>query len=210
MDCIWRLFLFCNFATLLLDPVQQRRHPKLSQLHLSFKLPHPTLHTAHTIRLPCYVFLSLIQNQNGQSTNYTQLNFKHKSLLLITELHTVNATYWTIHSEHKSYTANTENTKKWALQPVIVLMWRHSAHYALYNTLYNTEKNILTSKREDQNAKREYVTCILAEGHQRLWARRAWTYLKKSLNVSNITYFYPNTNNPEENRENLIFMNLKD
>ena len=26
----------------------------------------------------------------------------------------------------------------------------------------------------------------------------AWTYLKKSLNVSNITYFYPNTNNPEE------------
>ena len=37
----------------------------------------------------------------------------------------------------------------------------------------------------------------------------AWTYLKKSLNVSNITYFYPNTNNPEENRENSIFMNLK-
>ena len=37
----------------------------------------------------------------------------------------------------------------------------------------------------------------------------AWTYLKKSLNVSNITYFYPNTNNPEENRKNSIFMNLK-
>ena len=37
----------------------------------------------------------------------------------------------------------------------------------------------------------------------------AWTYLKKSLNVSNITYFYPNTNNPEENRENSTFMNLK-
>ena len=37
----------------------------------------------------------------------------------------------------------------------------------------------------------------------------AWTYLKKSLNIFDITYLYPNTNNPEENRENSIFMNLK-
>ena len=37
----------------------------------------------------------------------------------------------------------------------------------------------------------------------------AWTYLKKSLNIFDITYLYPNTNNPEENRENSISMNLK-
>ena len=36
----------------------------------------------------------------------------------------------------------------------------------------------------------------------------AWTYLKKSLNIFDITYFYPNANNPEENRENSIFVNL--
>ena len=36
----------------------------------------------------------------------------------------------------------------------------------------------------------------------------AWTYLKKSLNIFDITYLYPNTNNPEENRENSIFVNL--
>ena len=36
----------------------------------------------------------------------------------------------------------------------------------------------------------------------------AWTYLKKSLNIFDITYFYPNANNPEENSENSIFVNL--
>ena len=30
----------------------------------------------------------------------------------------------------------------------------------------------------------------------------AWTYLKKSLDIFDITYFYSNENNPEENREN--------
>ena len=52
--CIWRLFLFCNFATLG-DPVQKRRrHPKPSQLHLSFKLLHSahcTMYTVHSYTL---------------------------------------------------------------------------------------------------------------------------------------------------------------
>ena len=36
----------------------------------------------------------------------------------------------------------------------------------------------------------------------------AWTYLKKSLNIFDITYIYPDANNPEKKRENSIFVNL--
>ena len=76
VDCIWRLFLFCNFATLG-DPVQKRRrHPKPSQLHLSFKLQHCTLCTVPGITLHCLLYLTQNQNEQiswvGQPTNGTQ------------------------------------------------------------------------------------------------------------------------------------------
>ena len=91
VDCIWRLFLFCNFATLP-HPVQQR-HPKLSQVHPSFKLQHSALCTMLLCQITFLCLLSSTQNEQISSAGRptvsgTQLNSKHFSLIRLQ--HTVN------------------------------------------------------------------------------------------------------------------------
>ena len=111
--CIWRLFLFCNFATLG-DPVQKRRrHPKPSQLHLSFKLLHCaqctlhcTVHSAHCTLHTAHCTLH-IQRSTRQTTS--SMGSMEETMHLVTALG-CSAQCWasqcTLHSAHSQCTVH--------------------------------------------------------------------------------------------------------